>query len=283
MPDEIRYTPREEIIERERLNAGSSPGGGGGGQGSSGGNASSGGSSSSNESRENPAYTGRGDSRNNATSSRDNFSPTVDNLVAESQEQPRQRSRSEGQPNQFQGSQSQKEESMTYCPPMAFGATAPYGFNPYFTGYGVPPVAPVAPASNIVVAGATDQHGGIHSQLETLSDVALGGLRESAATGRTNQLSTQIESIGDRIDNQSSFNRELTVQKQFTDAAMDRGNLKSDLLNAVKEEAIRTRELFTSDRMRALEGENANLRDARRDDRLLEVLQDIRRSVARTA
>lgn len=144
----------------------------------------------------------------------------------------------------------------------------PYGF-PGYPGYGVPPVAP---ASNIVVAGSDGHGNGTHSQLETLSDIALGGLRESAAAGRTNQISNQIEGIGDRLDTQAGFARELNVSREFTAAQKDRGDLENRLLTAIKDESIRTRDMFTDQRIRELETRNADLRDARRDDRLMDVL-----------
>lgn len=161
-------------------------------------------------------------------------------------------------------------------PVVALGGGFPVA--PFGVGYGYPYAGfPAAtPASNIVVTGQ-DGHGhGTHSQLETLSDIALGGLRESAAAGRTSQLSTQIESIGDRLDTQAGFSRELHVQREFTAAQKDRGDLENRLLTAIKDESIRTRDLLTENRIRELEARNEDLRDARRDDRLLDVMRDIR-------
>lgn len=278
MTDAFVYRPEgsPDIIERQRLNQAGGGGASGGGSGSSGGSGGGGQSLGSNESRENPAYTGRGDSRNNNAQER---TGQGDPGIPQSQgAQPFQRQHLFGQPSNHtsQGEQPKESQPM-YCPP-SFGAVAPYAFNPYASpyGYGAFPAAAAPAGANVVVAG--DHGHGTHSQLETLSDIALGGLRESAATGRTNQLSTQIAQLGERHSLEAGFSRELNTQREFTAAQKDRGDLENRLLAAIKDESIRTREMFTDSRIRELETRNADLRDARRDDRILEVLQDIRRN-----
>lgn len=277
MPEhEIRYRP---IVDSDLNQAGGGSGGSGGGSSGGGGSGGSSGGSASNESRENPSYTGRGDSRNNNT-----HSQPYPQGHGEGMEQPNTSTGSQRtgsvQPNQSNGSQSQKDPPMTFCPP-PYGTVSPYGINPYLTGYGygVPPVAPAG--ANVVVAG--DHGHGTHSQLETLSDIALGGLRESAATGRTNQLSTQVAQLGDRMSMESGFSRELSTQKQFTDLTSRTGDVENRLLNAIKDENIRTREMFTEQRIRDLEASRANLQETVRDTRMLDVLQDIRRELRERA
>lgn len=166
----------------------------------------------------------------------------------------------------------------SFCPPALIAPpfTMPYGFGAY-GGYGAP-IPPVAPASNIVVAGGADGRG-VTSQLETLSDIALGGLRESAAAGRTAQLGNQIESIGDRLDTQAGFARELNVAREFTAAQKDRGDLENRLLTAIKDENIRTRDMFTQQRIHELETRNTDLREARRDDQMVNILGAIAKKI----
>lgn len=293
MPDtEIRYRRPDEIVERDHLNQAGGGGAGGGAGGSSGGGSSGGGtgsgsgSSGANQGSEDPRYTGRGDSRNNQAHSQPYpqghgqgmEQPNTSTGSQRTQnEQPRQQQGN--QPNNYQGEQPKEQNPMTYCPPaFGFSAASPYGFGlPYAAPYGAYPAAAAPAGANVVVAGSHDGHNGTHSQLETLSDIALGGLRESAATGRTNQLSTQIAQLGERHSMEAGFSRELSTQREFTAAQKDRGDLEARLLSAIKDEAIRTREMFTNERIRSLETENVNLRDSRRFQELDNDLSEIKR------
>jgi hypothetical protein len=270
MPDDpvIRYRPEtREVVERDYQNAQ------GGGSSGNGGGGSSGGGSTSNETREDPRYTGPGDSYSNQQRGQATKpQPPLRFQDMSSESQP---------PKQSQGEQPKEQNTMHYpCPPLAYGAVAPYGV-PYAAPYGVPPVAPAG--ANVVVSGHGDHNDGIHSQLETLSDVALGGLRESAATGRTNQLSTQIAQLGERHSMEAGFSRELSTQREFTAAQKDRGDLENRLLTAIKDESIRTREMFTENRIRSLESENTNLRESRRFQELDNDLSEIKRMLRERA
>lgn len=168
------------------------------------------------------------------------------------------------------------------CPPYVIAGAAPYApyapFSPYAAPYAAPyGAAPAGGGPVTVVTGAGDGHRSNSAQLETLSDIALGGLRESAATGRTNQLSTQIAQLGDRLGMESGFSRELTSQRQFTEATKERGDLENRLLTAIKDESIRTREMFVNERINSLTAENTSLRESRRFQELDRDLTEIKR------
>lgn len=173
----------------------------------------------------------------------------------------------------------------SYCPP-AYAilppTVAPFGAysGGYGAGYGVGPGAG-APVTTVVTGGRGDNDSGhgISNQIETLADIAVGNLRESAANGRFAGVTNQIEGIGDRLDTQAGFARELHVQREFTAAQKDRGDLENRLLTAIKDESIRTRDMFTDQRIRELETRNADLRDARRDDRMIDALNDIKKKI----
>lgn len=289
-PDVFRYRPGEthEITERAYLNqaGGGGAAGSGGSSGSSGGSSGSGaGSSGANQANERPEYTGRGDSRNNQAHSQPYpqghgqgmEQPNTSTGSQRTQnEQPRQQQGN--QPNNYQGEQPKEQNPMTYshCPPAAVVAGG-FPITPFGTGYGYPyagfgaPMAPAASGPVTVVSGQGNGHE--HGVKELIVD----GIRENSATGRTAQLGLQIESLGDRLETQSTFSRELSVQKSFTDAQKDRGDLENRLLTAIKDEAIRTREMFTNERIRSLETENVNLRDSRRFQELDNDLSEIKR------
>ena len=298
MPDtEIRYRRPDEIVERDHLNqaggggAGGGAGGSSGGGSSGGGSGSGGGSSGSNESRENPNFTGRGDSRNNQAHSQPYpqghgqgmEQPNTSTGSQRTQnEQPRQQQGN--QPNNYQGEQPKEQNPMTYshCPPAAVVAGG-FPITPFGAGYGYPyagyGAAPVGGAPvTTVVTGQDGHHGkGISAQIETLSDIALGGLRESAATGRTNQLSTQIAQLGERHSLEAGFSRELNTQREFTAAQKDRGDLENRLMTAIKDTNINLSQRFDEQRIRQLEQENTNLRDSRRFQELDNDLSEIKR------
>jgi hypothetical protein len=158
------------------------------------------------------------------------------------------------------------------CPPAFSYSITPYGA-PY-AGFG----APVAPAAPVTVV-TSDGHRGHESQLNTLSDIAVGNLRESAASGRFAGVTNQIESIGNRMDANAAANRDMQLVREFTTVQKGQGDLENRLLTAIKDESIRTRDLFTEQRIRDLEGRLSNVQEARRDDRLMEVLVAISKKV----
>lgn len=289
MPDDgFRYRAEGSTESTNQQSAGGASGGSQGGQsGGSSGQGGGGQSSGSNESRENPRYTGRGDSRNNNTNE---GLPRLGLPYGQAEGDPdnpwhrfsdgsmnQSRSRQSGgeqSPNQSQGEQPKEENPMSYnhCPPTAVVAGG-FPITPFGAGYGYPYAGyPTSAPSNIVVAGS-DHNRGTHSQLETLSDIALGGLRESAAAGRTNQLSTQIESIGDRIDTQGSFNRELSLQKEFSTIHARFGDVENRLLTAMKEGEINR----LSEDKNLLRAEVTDAREARRFSELRDELKDLTR------
>lgn len=169
-----------------------------------------------------------------------------------------------------EGQESESPMNMPCTIPVA--PISPFGATPY--GYGGYPAVPAA-APTVVAVGAGGYGHETGHQLDTLSDIAIGGLRESAAAGRFAGVTNQIESIGSRLDSQAAFSRELSNAREFTTLAKGQGDLENRLLNAVKEEAIRTREVFTEQRIRDLEGRLSNVQEARRDDRMLEALSAI--------
>lgn len=173
--------------------------------------------------------------------------------------------------NQPQSSQKEESESpMSMQCPIPVTPVAPFGAAPYGYGGYPAPVAPVAAPTVVAVGSHENGH-----QLNTLSDIAIGGLRESAAAGRFAGVTNQIEGIGARLDAQAGFARELSNAREFTTLAKGQGDLENRLLNAVKEEAIRTREMFTEQRIRDLEGRLSNVQEARRDDRMVDILHTI--------
>lgn len=187
----------------------------------------------------------------------------------------------ESEPSYQPRNQSQPPEdpmSHQQSPIVTLGGGFPIA--PFGAGYGYPYAGfPAVPATGApvttVVSGHGDSHG-THSQLETLSDIALGGLRESAAAGRTNQLSTQIESIGDRLDTQASFSRELSLQKEFSTVHARFGDVENRLLSAMKDGELRRSE----EDKNLLRSELANAREGRRFDDLRDSVRDLTRLIA---
>lgn len=174
------------------------------------------------------------------------------------------------------GSESQKGSSMTHTNPIvvaggAFPGYPGFGFPGVWPGFGYPGF-PGAGAPQTTVVTDTGHKNGDH---DALLGITVDNIRESSSVGRTNQLGQQIEQLGDRADARAAAHRDLELAKSFSDVRKETSDTENRLLTAIKDEAIRTREVLNEQRIRDLESRLANVQEARRDDRAEGLLKQI--------
>lgn len=188
------------------------------------------------------------------------------------------------QPSEPQsGASEQQEPAMGHQqqPTIIAGGAVPFGapFTPFASpwGYGGYPGFPgQAPVTTVVSGGHNDNGHGLSAQVETVADIAIGNLRESASNSRFTGVSNQIQDIGDRIDRNAGFARELTLQKEFSNLNYRMGEQENRLLSAFKDSELRHLQETTG----LLRAEVADSREARRFDDLRDSVRDLTRLIA---
>lgn len=178
---------------------------------------------------------------------------------------------------------------MTFCPP-AFGAVAPYAFNPYATPYaygaGIPPVAPAG--ANVVVAdtGHGKSAAEANGRLDVVGDLVVGNQIQAANSGHFAQLSSSINGIGDRIDTQASFGRDLSHQRSFFDMSKANNDTESRIMARIGDQENRFLTEMKNAEIRHLQENQDNLKTQliRSEERfqfreLRDELQDIKRAL----